>query len=255
MQHYQISNKDAKTLNQVVSSSDFKSTEAVLRHLIQNCAHELIQPQGIVIDLQPAEDGAYKTQENWIALYNTQEGEFKGKRMISAPDVIGASELASPEALASLQKDCRESWVITSTHISYQPDTLAGVVTHNYQSAVVSPKVISLDEIPVLKGEPASKVVETTRGLSYVRALADDRYAKPATLLKRLVALSHGEKEPEKITLWTPDRGLRRLYTERAVGFGDDVCGFRVYGSILFSSVMGRSRAVLINPRSGYAKK
>ncbi len=229
---YQISNKATNTLNQVVSS--------------------------IVIDLQPAEDGAYKTQKNWIALYNAQEGEFKGKRMISAPDVIGASELDSPEALASLQEDCRGlSWVVTGTHTSFRPYTpykpLAGDVIHNYQSTVVRPKVISLDEIPVLQGVPASKVVETRKGLSYLRALENDMYANPVTLLKRLVALSP-KKEPRNIVLWTPDQCSRISYPERAVGFSDTVYKFIVYGNH-FDNANGRSRGVLISQLSKRAKK
>lgn len=179
----------------------------------------------IIIDLQPA-DKAYRTQKQWIELYNAQEGGFKGKRMISAPDVIGAPEHASPEALAGLQQYYRKLWVVTSTHIRYQPDTLAGVVTHNYQSTVVSPKILFLDEIPVLQGEPVSKVVKTLEGLSYLRALADNKYAKPVELLGRLVALS--QQEPENIALQTPDQGSRISCTERAVGFGDDAGRFHV---------------------------
>jgi len=256
MQSYNISNKGARTLNRVVGSSDFRSPEAVLRHLIQHYAHGLIQPSQIVIDLQPAEDGTYHTQKKWIALYNAQEGEFRGKRMISAPDIIGAPEIASPEALTSLQKDCIYSWVITSSHTSFrphQPNPLAGNVIHNYQSSVVSSKVISLDEIPVLQGESANRVVETAEGLSYLRALADDRYAKPETLLKRLTALS--QRDPEDIALWTPEQGSRGSYPERPVVFGDLSHRFCIEGDNDFDYSGGHSRGVLINPRSGRAKK
>ena len=253
MQPYQISNKDTRILTRVVRSSDFKSQEAVLKYLIQTYANELIQPMRVVIDLQPADNMACRTQRDWIALYNAQKGEFRGKRMISAPDVIGAPERASPEAFASLQKDCRESVVVPSTHISYQPNTLSGIVTHNYQSIVVNPKIISLDEIPVLQGEPVSKVIETTRGLSYVRALADDKYVRPATLLNRLVALS--QREPKDIELWTPTQDSRRSYQERAAGFGGGDRWFRVGGGYYFGNGVGRSRGALISPRSGRAKK
>ncbi len=95
MQTYRISDKNARTLNKLVRSGDFKSPEEVLRHLIQNYAHELIQPTQIVIDLQPADNGEYRTQNQWIALYNAQEGEFEGKRMISAPDIYQAGKAVS----------------------------------------------------------------------------------------------------------------------------------------------------------------
>ncbi len=257
---YQISNKDAKTLSRVVSSSEFKSSGAVLRYLIQNHADELIQPQEIVIDLQPAQHGKFRIQEQWVALYNAQEGEFKGKRMISSPDMIGTPEIASPEALASLQKDCIDRWVVTSTHnsfIPYQRTPLAGDVIHNYQSSVVRPKLISLDEIPVLRGESA-RIIErkddfAKSTLRYLRALADDRYVKPITLLKRLSTLA--QREPEDIALWTPSQSSRQSIPERDVRFyGNDV-RFHVDGDSIFDSNVGHSRGVLINPRSGRAKK
>lgn len=260
MKHYQLSNKDAETLDRIINYGNFKSPEAVLKHLIQSYACELIQPQRGVMDLQPACNGAYKTQKDWIELYNSQQGEFRGKRMISSPDVIKAPEHALPEALASLQKDCREAVIITSTHNRFKPDIqykpLAGNVIHNYQSRIVTPKIISLDEIPVLQGEPADKVVGTIRGLAYVRALADNRYAKPAKLLKLLVALS--QREPENIAFWTPDQNLRKQYPEWAVRFYDFGDWFLVYGVSDFGNVSGRSRGVLINSsprRSGQQKK
>ena len=253
MQEYRVSNRSARSLDRVVSSGAFKSPEDVLRHLINAYASELIIHTAQGIDLQPADGGAHRTQQQWIALYNAQEGEFKGKRMIASYDVIGAPSSASPKLLASLQKDCVEYWIITSTHNSYQRSTLAGNVIHNYQSTVVRPKIIYLDEIPVLQGEPASKVVEMPGGLLYIRALANDRHAKPAALLNGLVALA--QREPEDIFFHTPDQDSRNMDSERAVRFGDGGGGFHVGGGSRFVNGNGRSRGVFVSPRSGRAKK
>jgi hypothetical protein len=72
-----------------------------------------------VIDLQPALNGKYLTQKDWIAKFNSQEGEFKGKRMITAPDVYQAGRSGSKDLLASLQDDFGDSWVVSGTRILY----------------------------------------------------------------------------------------------------------------------------------------
>lgn len=249
MKHYKISNKDAKLLEKIAGSSDFESSEDVLSYLIKKHGSKLIKPAQRVIDLQPIGDGVHKTQEEWIKFYNSEV------RMISAPDVIGASKYASPEALEILKKECTDSFIITSTHISYKPKTLAGVVTHHYQSTVVNPKIISLDEIPVFWGESVKKVVKTKEGLLYLRALADDRYAKPNELLEMLVKLS--KMEPKDIHLCTSQESSREeAYPGRAVafGFGRDH-GFSIDGASCLKYMSGHSCGVLISPRSGRNKK
>lgn len=251
MPNFELSNGDATILSTVIGHSDFRTQQEVLDYLIKNYAYELIK-YPLAIDTQPADNGAYKTQEQWIISYNGQEGEFKGKRMISSPDILGAPEHASAEELASLQEDCRDSWIVTGTHNSYHPNTLAGKVIHNYLSAVVRPKVVSLDDIPVLQGVPLTEVVKMQSGLLYVRALADDEHAKSVDLSKNLVELTG--REPQDILFYTPTQSSRNSYPERAVGFGDVGGRFRVSG-LRFDDGSGLSRGVLIIPRSGRAKK
>jgi hypothetical protein len=244
MKTIQVSEKDYKALIGIGDPA------RVVRDLIKDYGHELVQPAHIVMDLQPAKNRASHTQNQWIALYNSQRGEFHGRRMITSSDVIKAPEIA-PEALPSLQKDCLDYWVVTSTHISYRPNALAGDITHNYQSAVVRPRMISLDVIPVLQGVSAREVVRISAGRLYLRALANDRYATESRLLQRLADLS--QKEPENIFLYTPYQGLRASNPESAVWFGDISAGFNIDGGNIFGDGSGHSRGVLVSPLSGRA--
>lgn len=256
MKDFQLSDKNYAVLASIARSSN-TTPEAVLRQLIQSYGSELVQPAQITMDLAPALNGAYNPQKQWIALFNSQEGEFKGKRMITSSDVINASDIVdSLEALASLQRDIKNG-VVTSTHNSYAPDNLSGTITHNYQSSVVQPRSITLDNIPVLQGESV-KIIEGKTNLAvaareYLKALANDRYVKPVTLLKRLSLLS--QREPEDIVLWTPDQSSRVAYSERAVGFGGVGHRFRVVGIYSFDCNYGLSRGVSVSPRSGRQKK
>lgn len=93
MQTYHLSDRDARTLAQVVDSGSFKNPQDVLRHLVKTYAPNLVQPT-LAIDPQPAKaNGAYLAQRQWIQAYNSQKGKFKGKRMLTAADALAAPEL------------------------------------------------------------------------------------------------------------------------------------------------------------------
>ena len=200
------------------------------------------------LDLKPACDRARKTQHQWIDMYNTQAGEFKNKRMIASSDIIRAPGYASREAFESLQNDFFVGLgIVLSTRNSYERTTLAGKVIHNYQSSVVRPKAIFLEEIPVLNGEDANDVVKINSGLLYARALADDEYAKPADLLKRLVALT--QREPRSIWFYTPNQSSRALYTETAVGLIGEASRFYIGGCGRFDELSMRTRGIALATR------
>lgn len=260
MQEYiiHLSNRNARVLEQLVVSGRFKNIGAAIGNATANYLKGLKQDSqsGNIIDPQPAINGARKTQEQWIAPYNAQEGEFKGKRMLDSYDVINAPR-NQPNAVPSLIKDCIDYLLVTGTHIAFKPqENLAGDVIHNYQSTVVRPRVIPLDEIPVLEGIPVQKVVEMTSGLLYVRALANDMKAKPKDLLNNFEALAREAKKGiEQVIFWTPDQASRESNPERAVRFLDDGGGFHVDGDYRFVSNVGYSRGVSVSPRSGRAKK
>jgi len=245
MKSYELSNANARFLDEIASATKFKNAPAVLRFLIEKYGSRLIPLLDIDLELEPAMDGAYCTQKNWIVKYNAQKGKFKGRRMISSADVIGAAERAPENSFESLQNDCSEEWIVTSTHVSYNSNDLSGKVVHNYKSKVVSPKVITLDNIPVLEGLSVDKVVQTQLGLSYIGALADNPEAGPADLLDMIVKLSG--KEPAEIVFWTPNETTRKSHPERAVRFDGKAPLFRINGINHYANSIGHTYGVLIS--------
>ena len=78
MKDFQLSNKDYASLASIARSSG-RTPEAVLRQLIQSYGNELVQPAHIDMDLAPALNGAYKTQKQWIELYNLMKRKIKNQ--------------------------------------------------------------------------------------------------------------------------------------------------------------------------------
>ena len=248
MPQYRLGKDYARTLNDVVGSSDFKSPEAVLRHLVQTHASGLIQRnQTAIIDPQAADNGARRTQEQWISYFNNA-----GKAMISAPNMYQAGKTASDEVLASLKSDFDASWLVTSTRISYSGDDLSGRVIHNYGSIVVKPSQRDVKVIPVYDSMPLAQALRSDKGIAYIHFLFDTS-DEPKDIAGTLENLS--KRGAERIALWTPNHGSRGSYNERAVGFYVDGGRFHVFG-ILHLVDFGHSRGVLMkSPRSGRAKK
>ena len=200
--------------------------------------------QAGAVDIQPADNGATRTQEQWIAEYNKQEGDKKGKRMIASYDVLGVTRHSPKETLESMRNDCRSYWLVTSTHPSYNRRDLSGRVIHNYNSTIVKPTVISLDEIPELNAVPLPEVLKMLSGLLYVRAWANNPHATKKALLKAFE--DFGENDTKDILFYTPDQSSRASYPERAAGFDFGNDRFRVDGIDGADDYDGRSRGVSV---------
>jgi len=205
----------------------------------------------IIMGLKSPKTDAW-TQKEWIALFNAQGKGLKRKRMLSASDAFRVPEKSSKEEVESLQQECRALWVITSTHHTYHPKNPACTISHNYQSTVVAPRVITLDSLPVLRGVPASKLIRTQSGRLYLGALEDDMYAQPATLLNRLVAFA--QRDPEDIFFYTPTVASRRRNPERAVRLDSDCDGFYIRGDIYSKYISGNihNEHILADISNGY---
>ena len=111
MRAYKLGNSHAKVLDRLVAEGVFKSPEAALRDAVDTYLSGLRQRQqqaGFAIDLYPADDGAYKTQEQWIAFFNEQR-----KPMISAANLYLAGKSAPDELLKSLRSDFDESLIVS----------------------------------------------------------------------------------------------------------------------------------------------
>jgi hypothetical protein len=212
----------------------------------ENQEREEAQSQSIdtVIDIKPIWDDWRTTQINWSLLFNQQVGEFEGKRMINSADVINASEYATPEEIEGLQKTCEEYGLITATQLFYHPhyinseflsyapgeglDNLRAKLTLNLASTVAEPKETYLDEVPILEGVSARNVVDMSKGLRYLRALADDEWAEPATLLNRLATLAN--RDPDDILFWTSNRQDRGRFQLVPVKFAYEGKRFHITG-------------------------
>ena len=252
MKEYNIklSNKNAQILEKLVGSGKFKSLDFALGNAVANYLSRLKQ-QGlavnIIIDPQPADNGGYRTQKEWIAYFNKL-----GKPMISAPNMYQAGKTASDEVLDSLRKDFDEHWIVSSTRIKYNPNDLSALIVHNFGSTVVKPKKIALKVIPVYESTILSHALDSEDGVLYNQALYDTR-DDPKTITEVLENLS--KRKADNIRLWTPSQSSRNSYPERAGGFFDDYGRFHVAGYVYFDYYFGRSRGVSMSPRSGRAKK
>ncbi len=181
------------------------------------------------------------TQVDFIRKFNDI-----GRIMISAPDLYGAGKSEDSEILKSLQKDLKESWIVTSTRIHYE-DGLEGTITHYFGSDVISPhekRVV----IPYYDGKNLGDVLGDEQGLKYLQTLfnTDDNSDNIKKTLKKL-----SNKATSKTRIWTPDQGSRKSISDRAVRLCYSADGFLVNGYSLVDNSNGHSRGVLENPLGG----
>ena len=227
----------------VRGTSPKELTDVVSRYYAEKTASAQIG----TINLQPADNGAVKTQSPWILYFNDLE-----KAMISAPDVYQAGKYASDEVLDSLRKDFNESWLVLSTRTIYSGNNLSGRIIHNYGSEVVKPSQRDVKVIPVYEGTPLAQALWDKEGVEYIQSLLDTR-DDTKEITGTLEKISG--KMSDNISLWTPSQSSRKNYSERAVGFGGGYGRFRVVGYDFIVGLHGRSRGVSMGPRSGREKK
>ncbi len=194
-----------------------------------------------MIKILPRPDDEYRTQEEWVNYFNKEK-----KPMISMPNVFQLVKENKTEAIESLRKDFKDSWLVTSTRIIYSKDNLSAKIIHNADSSIVKPKEIDLKEIPVCRPTYIKELLETETGLNYVRALIDSKKATKEEIIKFFVALSG--KEEKNIRLWTPSQSSRESKQIRSVGLCFDYFdGFLVDGDNWFDDYGGLSRGVIID--------
>lgn len=195
-----------------------------------------MKKDNIEFDLNVADNGKYRNQEEWIELYNSQKGEYKGKKMISAPDIYLIGKSASDEVLNSLRNHFDNRWIILNTRISYNKNNLSGVIIHD----VVERK---LPVIPVYDPVSLEEVLSEGNGVKYVRALFNTRDSIK-TISEVLENISR--RKAGNINLWTPNQSSRNSYPERSVRFYGGNDKFHVNGYIHFIDSSGRSCGMLI---------
>lgn len=247
MHDYSLSDKRAKVLDTLVREGIFKNPQTALNYAVDNYLSQK-RPVNFTIDSQAADDNAdrtQKTQDQWIDFFNKQS-----KGMISAPNLYEVGKSFFGTLLDSLQLDFDESWEVSSTRIIYSKDDLSGKIIHNYGGQVIKSTQVDLEMIPVYNGTPLADVLYSEDysedGVKYLQTLFATKN-NPETIIHTIEHLS-GRKAAE-ITIWTPDQGSRKSYSEVAVGFGGGGGGFHVGGGHLGG--YGHSRGVSISPCSG----
>jgi len=249
MRTYGLSNKRARLIDGLVKEGIFPSPIDALNGAVDNYLKGL-RPQkaNAVIDTRLADDGAYKTQEQWIDFFNAQ-----GKPMISAADVYRAGKSRSNEALLkSLKGDFELSLLVTSTVVSYSDSDLSGSFTQNYGSEFVNPSREDVLVIPAYDKTSLVQALQSEEGIAYLQALfgTKDNPKIIATTLRRLSGAGL-----DQIILWTPDQDSRNGYPERTVRFYIEQGMFNVFGSDRPDITVAHSRGMLVSPRSKHVRK
>jgi len=188
----------------------------------------------------PRPDDEYRTQEEWVNFFNKDK-----KRMVSMPDLFQLVKEDNTETIESLRKDFKDSWLVTSTRIIYDKDNLSAKIIHNANSTVTKPTEITLKEIPVCRPTYLKDLIDTEAGLSYIRALINNKATKEQ-ITDFFVKLS-GKKE-KNIRFWTPSQSSRKDKQVRSVVLY--FVGFdRFYGGgdFWFDDNDGFSRGVIVN--------
>ncbi len=213
----------------------------------------------LILDAQPAGNGASKTPNQWIEYWNEITD---GRRFASAADIYQAGKqarhilqrgseqekAAARQLLASLQEDFNESWLVMSTRIFYQPASLEARIIHNYGNKDVGKVRERAVLVPEYLDTPLSTLQNDAACEAYLRAYFDTT-DNVRTITETLSTLSG--YAVDMIKLWTsPLRSnqwvTRSQLQERAVGLGAGDGGFHVVGGSLGpDGYGGRSRGAL----------
>jgi len=172
-----------------------------------------------------------KTQDEWIKYWNRNKDKF----FPSAADLYKCFKKLGKKDIESLRKDFESSWLMTSTRIFYEKDSLNATITHNFKCKKIKSKSTKL-MIPELWNEPISNV-----NLNFLQVLFGTKDSR-GQIIKVLEKISG--KKSKDIIIWTLDKSWRKDYPERAVSFDYSSGRFRINGLNFLSDLNynGRSR-------------
>ncbi len=175
-------------------------------------ASPVVFRQLLTLDPASAENGAVKNQEQWIAYWNSITD---GRRFASMADYYQifkqltdalkngspAEKASAKQSIASLRKDFKKNYLITSTRIVYQPYSLEARIIHGYGASnpqLTSERVL---QVPVYWVTPITEVYDAHKCLTYLQALLNTDESDQA-IIERLSVINGCQ--PQKIKLWTP---------------------------------------------------
>ncbi len=186
-------------------------------------------------------DNEYRTQEQAISYHNERK-----EVMLGLPHIFQLWKKKNKEAIESLRENFDPRWLVTSTRIIYNSENLSAKIIHNADSTVTKPTEINLKEVPIYRSTYIKDLLDTEKGLSYVRALINNKKATKEEIINFFVTLS-GKKE-KNIRFWTPSQSSRNDKQVRSVVLYFNVFGrFYVSGYGWFGGSGGYSRGVIID--------
>ncbi|HLC80827.1 MAG TPA: hypothetical protein VJG31_03575 [Candidatus Nanoarchaeia archaeon] len=211
----------------------------------------------LILDSAPAENGEFKTQNDWIAYWNNIRD---GRRFASLADYYqvfrqldnalrtgsSAERTAANQSIVSLRKDLREKWLLTSTRIIYQPNSLEARLIHGFGAGNPHQTSERNLTVPLCWDTPITEVYSTAEGLAYLRSLLSTDETGPV-IAERLSAVSG--YQPQNIKIWTPALQVNGYLTrsqlpERAVWLGAGDRRFRLSACGHPAGSHSRSRGV-----------
>ena len=199
--------------------------------IVEEAKPEIIVPKNNVITLDEiaAENGAYKTQKQWIGYWN---GVKDGRLFASMKDMYAVfwQIRQSPEQYRTLLANLRDAfdkrWVVTSTRIIYQAGSTQAEIIHHYGSNGHEQNIHL--EIPVYRRTKISDVLNSEGGLAYLKALfGTEQDKKDISDTLKLVS----RKEKDEIFVWTPDLDGRASYPDKVALLYYYIDGFHVNGN------------------------
>ena len=180
-----------------------------------------------------------QTQDQHIAQFNSLN-----KIMASWADYYDAGKTGDDALIASLRKDFKDSYIVTSDRLIYDANSLEGTIISYYASNIITPierKVLIPD---YSNGPVLDTVLGTEQGLAYIQSLFNttDNIDEIRNTLNRLSGYASGSTR-----VWTPDQKSRAVDPNRAAFLGCSVVSFRI-GSNGSLSSSSRSRGVSSSP-------
>jgi hypothetical protein len=225
---------------------------------VYNALRQINPSSGISLTESVEDNGTKRTQDGWFDYWKNITDE---RTMASMGDLYvnfkvlhkmakegtGDEKLFVHQMLTSLRKDFdwpgRSNWLISSTRLDYQTDSLEGTITQHYQSNRTKLTKETSLVIPEYRGTIITDVLETSEGLNYLQTLFatdDDNEG----IMQTLEFIS--EKARLDIKVWTATvKNFRKSHPKRAAGFDCNFGCFHVYGNYYMNGA-GLSRGVAL---------
>jgi len=178
----------------------------------------------ISLDKTAYDNGAYKTQDDWIATgkdFASIADYYKAFKQIKNVMENGNAEQRknATELKNNLLSEWKSRWSVTSTRVKYNNNLEATVIQH-YSSQDKNKVKEATIEIPIYEGVKIEKVLKDKdkKGLKFMQTLLDTE--DTAEMIMETLNYVTG-KDIDRMYVYTPDMNSRKQNKERLVLLGD----------------------------------